>query len=119
MRKVVLTLSFSLAAVCAHAAEFLDGDYGDKNGCIYAKTGNTADDADFFLLNSDGITTAAATCDFDGTAEKTATGFSIKTQCDADGEPSSVGTATLTRSDKGYAVTLPDGTKMGPVPKCR
>lgn len=119
MKKILWALPLALAAMPAHAANFLDGDYGDKSGCVYSKTGNTSDDGNFFVINNDGITTADATCDFDGDATKTATGFTIKAQCDADGEASKVGNVTLTQSPKGYAISLPDGTKFGPYAKCK
>ena len=119
MKKTILAISMAFAATGAHAANFLDGDYGDKSGCVYAKTGNPSDDGDFFLINNEGVTTAAATCDFSGDATKTATGFTIKAQCDADGEESKVGTATITETPKGYTVSLPGGGKFGPVTKCK
>jgi hypothetical protein len=103
----------------ADAAGFLDGAYGSKDGCIYAKTGQSSGADDFLLLDDEGITTSTSTCDFSGEAVKTSTGFTIKAECEADGEPGSLDTATLTKSPKGYTVTFPDGTKLGPMPKCK
>jgi hypothetical protein len=108
-----------MATASADAAAFLDGAYGSKEGCIYARTGESSGADDFFLLNDDGITTSVSTCDFRGEANKTATGFDIQAECEADGEAGSLDTATLTRSSKGYTVSFPDGTKWGPLAKCR
>lgn len=103
----------------AEAAGFLDGAYGSKDGCVYAKTGQSSGADDFLLLDDEGITTSTSTCDFSGEAAKTPTGFTIKAECEADGEPGSLDTATLTKSPKSYTVTFPDGTKLGPMPKCK
>lgn len=106
-------------AAPAQAAKFLDGAYGSKDGCTYAKTGESSGADDFLLINDEGVTTAFAVCEFKGAATKTATGFTIKAECDAEGEKGRAETATLTKSAKGYAVSFPDGTKLGPAPKCR
>jgi hypothetical protein len=102
----------------AHAAKFLDGAYGSKEGCIYAKTGDSSGADDFLLLTDERVTTSVSVCDFKGAATKTSTGFTIKAECDAEGEKGPVETATITKSAKGYTVSFPDGTKLGPMPKC-
>ena len=107
-----------IAAPAANAAKFLDGAYGNKDGCTFAKTGESSGADDFFLLNDEGITTSVSTCDFKGAATKTSSGFTIKAQCDAEGESGPAETATLTKSPKGYTVSFKDGTKWGPMPKC-
>ncbi len=112
-------LAVMSVAVPAEAATFLDGAYGSKEGCIYAKTGESSGADDFLLLKDDGVTTSVSACEFKGAPTKTATGFTIKAQCDAEGEVGPEDTATLTKSAKGYTVSFPDGTKLGPMPKCR
>lgn len=106
-------------AVPAKAATFLDGAYGSKEGCIYARTGESSGADDFLLLKDDGVTTSVSACEFKGMPKTTANGFTIKAICEADGEVGPEDTATLTRSAKGYTVSFPDGTKLGPMPKCR
>ena len=122
------TIHFSIAstilaaisiAVPAKAAAFLDGAYGSKEGCIYARTGESSGADDFLLLKDDGVTTSVSACEFKGMPKKTASGFTIKAACEAEGEVGPEDTATLTRSAKGYTVSFPDGTKLGPMPKCR
>jgi len=112
-------LAVMSVAVPAKAVTFLDGAYGSKEGCIYAKTGESSGADDFLLLKDDGVTTSVSACEFKGAPAKTATGFTIKAQCDAEGEVGPEDTATLTKSAKGYTVSFPDGTKLGPMPKCR
>jgi hypothetical protein len=102
----------------AQAAKFLDGAYGSKDGCIYAKTGDSSGADDFLLLTDERVTTSVSVCDFKGAATKTANGFTIKAECDAEGEKSPSETATITKSAKGYTVSFADGTKLGPMPKC-
>jgi hypothetical protein len=111
----LIVTTFSPAA---NAAKFLDGAYGSKDGCIYSKTGESSGADDFLLLTDERVTTSVSVCDFKGTATKTATGFTIKAECDAEGEKSPAETATIIKSAKGYTVTFPDGTKLGPMPKC-
>lgn len=120
LRHTALCLvAVAVSATSASAAKFLDGAYGSKDGCVYAKTGESSGADDFLLINDDGVTTSVSVCEFRGAATKTATGFTIKAQCDAEGEKGPAETATLTKSAKGYTVSFPDGTKLGPVPKCR
>ncbi|MDE1157933.1 MAG: hypothetical protein PW791_06590 [Neorhizobium sp.] len=115
-----LALALGLIATAANAADpFLDGAYGNKGGCLFAKSGDPGDDDTFFTLDDDGITTSEMTCDFTANATKTANGYSVPAQCDADGEDTKRGTATLAFSDKGYAITLPGGKTWGPYPKCQ
>ncbi|WP_226951238.1 hypothetical protein [Rhizobium terrae] len=106
-------------AVPARAATFLDGAYGSKEGCTYAKTGESSGVDDFLLLNDEGVTTSVSACEFKGAPKKTANGFTIKAQCDAEGEVGPEDTVTITKSAKGYTVSFTDGTKLGPMPKCR
>ncbi|MDQ0136830.1 hypothetical protein J2T08_004769 [Neorhizobium galegae] len=110
--------AMSIAAP-AKAATFLDGAYGSKEGCTYAETGESSGADDFLLLNDEGLTTSVSACEFKGAPKKTATGFTIKAQCDVEGETGPEDTATLTKSAKGYTVSFPGGTKLGPMPKCR
>ncbi|MDP9838970.1 hypothetical protein J2T09_003742 [Neorhizobium huautlense] len=119
MRKHLTLLAVILCASNAQSAEFLDGAYGNKEGCTYASTGESSGADVFFLLNDEGVTTAASFCEFKSTASKTSTGFTIKAQCDAEGEIGPVHTMTLTKSAMGYTITARDGTKWGPLPKCR
>ena len=120
MRILPLAVLITLTAIVpAQAAGFLDGAYGNREGCKYAKTGESSGADEFFLLNDEGITTAVSVCSFKGKASKTADGFTINAQCDAEGEIGPEGSVHLTRTQKGYTVKFEDGTEWGPLPKCR
>ena len=59
MRKLVFALALCLPApLASEAAQFLDGAYGNKEGCTYAKTGESSGADVFLLLNDEGVTTA-------------------------------------------------------------
>lgn len=124
LNNIRFTIAFPMlaaisVAVPAGAATFLDGAYGSKEGCTYAETGESSGADDFLLLNDEGVTTSVSACEFKGAPKKTANGFTIKAQCDAEGEVGPEDVATLTKSAKGYTVSFPGGTKLGPMPKCR
>lgn len=108
-----------VSGVSVAAPTFLDGAYGDAEGCAYARTGETSGADTFFLLNDEGITTATAYCQFEGTATKTAKGFSIRTQCDAEGDVGPKETVALDKSAKDYTIRFKDGTTWGPLSQCR
>ena len=119
MRSLATMFCLTLATASAEAATFLDGAYGNKEGCIYAKTGESSGADTFFLLNDKGMTTAMAQCLFKAAAVKTATGFTVRGQCEAEGETGPEDTVTLKRTAEGYTVSFPDGTTWGPLAQCR
>ncbi|KQR69229.1 hypothetical protein [Rhizobium sp. Leaf341] len=108
-----------VSGVSVAAPSFLDGAYGDAEGCAYALTSESSGADVFFLLNDEGITTATAYCQFEGTAKKTPSGFSVRTQCDAEGEVGPKETVALDRGAKGYTIRFKDGTTWGPLSQCR
>jgi hypothetical protein len=127
---------FALLAACGcvsgisvAAPTFLDGAYGNKEGCLYARTGTSSGADSFFVLNDEGITTATAYCQFEGSATPTAKGFTIRTRCTAEGETDSGAseggdapaqeTVALDRSAAGYTIRFEDGTTWGPLAQCR
>ncbi|MFP5076891.1 hypothetical protein ACLE20_06250 [Rhizobium sp. YIM 134829] len=98
---------------------FLDGAYGNAEGCRYAKTGESSGADVFFLLNDEGVTTAASYCQFKSTAKKTSKGFSIRMQCESEGETGDEETVTLEKTKSTYLVRFADGTSWGPLAQCR
>lgn len=120
MTRILMLIALPLlTATTAMSATFLDGAYGEKEGCHYAKTGESSGADVFFLLNDEGLTTSTAFCAFSGNPEKTATGFRIETQCESEGEQGDKEMVELTKSTKGYTIRFKDGTSWGPLPKCR
>ncbi|SCX14331.1 hypothetical protein DSM25558_1840 [Agrobacterium sp. DSM 25558] len=120
MKTILITAIMSaLLGSTANSAAFLDGAYGEKEGCTYSKTSESSGADEFFLLNDEGITTATAFCAFSGKPAKTATGFKITAQCESEGEKGSKETVNLTKSAQGYTITFKDGTSWGPLAKCK
>ena len=75
MRRGGLALLLGLAlAGPAGAADLVDGSYGDEEGCHYAETGETSGADFFFLLNKEGVTTAASYCAFTTDQKRTGAG---------------------------------------------
>ncbi|MGE7367861.1 hypothetical protein ACQKKX_02170 [Neorhizobium sp. NPDC001467] len=117
--RALTVMPLASSATLVHADTFLDGAYGNKEGCAYARTGESSGADVFFLLNAEGITTATAFCAFKDRPMTTAGGFKIKTQCESEGESGAVETVDLTKSARGYIIAFKDGTRWGPLPKCR
>ncbi|XUY26132.1 hypothetical protein RMR21_011085 [Agrobacterium sp. rho-8.1] len=116
---LMVAMMSALLASTASSATFLDGAYGETEGCTYSKTGESSGADTFFLLNDEGITTSTAFCAFSGNATKTASGFKITAQCESEGEKESKETVDLKKSAKGYTINFKDGTSWGPLPKCQ
>jgi hypothetical protein len=112
-----------VSGISVAAPTFLDGAYGNKEGCLYARTGTSSGADEFFVLNDEGITTAVSYCQFAGEPTKTATGFTISAHCTAEGEEgddaSATETVALDRSAAGYTIRFKDGTTWGPLAQCR
>jgi hypothetical protein len=114
---VSLAALFALPSF-AHAASVL-GSYGDKDGCRYAKTGESSGSDSFVLLNDEGITTSTAFCAFAAPLRATSKGFEGMATCESSGESGEPGKVRITKGAKGYTVAFDDGTRWGPLPKCR
>ena len=51
----------------------IGGSYGSKEGCVYAKTGESSGADDFTLLTPDAVTTSVFSCDLKSSSGKPAT----------------------------------------------
>lgn len=104
----------------AGAAGILEGSYGDKEGCHYAKTGESSGADIFFLLNGEGVTTAVSYCEFKGEGRKTGEATTVPAECHEEGsEETTPYDLTLTPENGGYTVSFPDGTRWGPLARCK
>lgn len=112
-------MSLVTTASLAQAEKFLDGAYGNKEGCTYARTGESSGADVFFLLDDKGITTATAYCEFKDKAVPSGNGFKVRAQCESEGETGALDMVDLTKSAKGYSIAFKDGTRWGPLPKCK
>ena len=99
---------------------FLDGAYGNKDGCAYAKSGESTGSDDFFLLTDEGITTAASYCAFKGTVTKKGDSFTAAVSCAEEGEGGETeDSVEILRTGKDYTIAFEDGTRWGPLKKCK
>jgi len=115
-----LLLGLALAGPAGAAANLVDGSYGDKEGCHYAETGESSGADIFFLLNKEGVTTAVSYCEFQGEGKKAGGGTVVKAGCHEEGsEEVTPYELTLTPDSGGYTISFPDGTRWGPLARCK
>jgi hypothetical protein len=113
---VLLSLAFAGPA----AAAVIDGSYGNKEGCLYSETGESSGADVFFLLNKEGVTTAASYCAFEGQAKQVGGATVVTAQCQEAGtDETTPYELTLTPDNGGYTVSFPDGTHWGPLMRCK
>ena len=125
MRGQVILTIVSLAALST--AAFADtlpikGSYGNKDGCAYAKSGESTGSENFFLLTSEAITTAASYCEIKKVLKAEGKNFTATVSCQAEGEEGeSEDTAKITSGPKGYTIgfTSDAAIKWGPLPLCK
>ncbi|WP_106754160.1 hypothetical protein [Pannonibacter carbonis] len=112
----------ALAAGSAMATDnpvVIDGRYGDEAGCHFAATGNSSGDGFFFLMDDEGVATAVSYCAFSADRKAVAATIEISAQCHEEGEEGTVPiTLTLSRQGDSFEVSLPDGTRWGPLKRC-
>ncbi len=112
--------SLAMAAPAVASETFLDGDYGNKDGCAYSKTGESTGSDNFFLLTNEGITTAASYCSFKGPVTKNGTSFAATVTCSEEGESGGADESVeILRTRKDYTIAFKDGTRWGPLKKCK
>ena len=115
----ILPAAILAVSTFAVAAPTLGASYGDKDGCHYAKTGESSGADTFFLLTDESITTSTAFCSFHGLLKTKGDGFQGTATCESEGESGAPEKFELLKSAKGYTVAFDDGMRWGPLPKCR
>ncbi len=117
---VLLLTSFAVAAPAVASEAFLDGDYGNTDGCAYSRTGESTGSDNFFLLTNEGITTAASSCSFKGPVTKNGTSFAATVSCSEEGESGEADESVeILRTRQDYTIAFKDGTRWGPLKKCK
>ena len=115
-----LLLGITVAGPAGAAADIVEGSYGDKEGCHYATTGQSSGADLFFLLNKEGVTTAASYCEFKGEGKQVGGATTVAAECHEEGyEETTSYELTLTPDNGGYTVSFPDGTRWGPIMRCK
>jgi len=100
----------------------LKGSYGNKDGCAYAKTGESTGSDDFFLLTSETVTTAASYCEFQKVLKSAKGSFRATMACQEEGgdEAGTSFEIDVTPSGKDtYTLKFDDGTVWGPLKLCK
>jgi hypothetical protein len=120
--RVLLTGIFLAAPLAVAAASLpIDGKYGNKAGCAYARTGESDGADDFFLLTPEAMTTAASVCEVKTVGKTVGDTTSVVFACQDEGEDGAADSpAKVIKAGKNaYTVTFDDGTVWGPLKRCR
>lgn len=122
MRRPLALLVLMAAPALAQAAGGpLDGNYGNKEGCIYARTGDSSGADDFFLLTKEALTTSVAACEIKKIGKTNGDATDVTFSCQAEGEDSGgdiAGKVIRTGKDA-VKVTMDDGSSYGPYKRCK
>ena len=114
---LVAAMPFSVQA----ATLSIDGKFGNKDGCAYAKTGESTGSEDFYLLTPEAMTTATAYCEVKTVGKTKSETTNVVFSCQAEGEEGGTDSpAKVIRADKNaYKVVFDDGTSWGPLKRCK
>lgn len=122
-RLALITVAFAAMATSAAADTLpIKGSYGNKDGCAYAKSGESTGSDDFLLLTPEAITTAASYCEFKKVLKTDGASFTATVSCQEEGEENGTDyTAKLSSGPKGYTVTFTDDAAIhwGPMALCK
>ena len=114
-----IALLLALSATGPASAAVIEGSYGNAEGCAYATTGESSGADFFFLLNGEGVTTAASYCEFKGEPTQVGGATKVAAECHEEGyEETTPRELTLTPDGGGYTISFPDGTRWGPLMRC-
>ena len=98
----------------------LDGSYGNRDGCAYAKSGEYTGSEDFLLLTADNVRSAVAFCEFKRIEKVEGDRTSVAMSCADEGEAGNQdmrGAIVRTGIDS-VRVDFEDGTEWGPMKRC-
>ncbi|KAB0676536.1 hypothetical protein [Aureimonas leprariae] len=114
-----LFVLLGLATAAGAAEPFPGGTFGEKDGCRYARTGESSGADDFLFLNAEGITSSTAFCALKKATAKGKGAFALVLACETEGESGGDETGSATLKNDAWTVTLEDGTHWGPIKRCR
>jgi hypothetical protein len=121
MRRLALAVAFIAVPSLALAANVpIKASYGSKEGCIYAKTGDSSGADDFFLLTKESVTTSTAQCTFGKLVSNTKGKIKAHAKCETEGEDGGDEIVTLTPvGASAYTVDFEDGSHWAAVKQCK
>ena len=119
----ILIASLLCAAPFAASAASLpiDGKYGNKAGCLYAKTGETTGEDDFILLTPEDIRSAVAFCEIKSVGKAAGNKISTTLSCADEGEAGNMNLSAdvIRTGPDSYRIAFSDGTSWGPFERCK
>ncbi len=120
---LLASLVWSAPFGAAIAAELpIKDKYGNKDGCNYATTGESAGSDNFFLLTSEAVTTASAYCTFRDVHENPDDGFTVTASCEEEGGNGELAPFEIDiepAAPNSYLLKIDDGSTWGPLALCR
>ena len=119
-RSLLVVLLFSLPFAALAAKLPIDASYGSKEGCIYAKTGESSGADDFLLMTPDDIRTSVGFCEYKSLVKTEGNTMTVILSCAAEGEDTNTDFQAdfILTGKKTYDVKFADGTAWGPFKKC-
>lgn len=114
-----------LLAAPAGAAEAdtlpIKGSYGNKDGCAYARTGESAGSDDVFLLTPDAVTTAISYCEFKTFTSSMDGSFLATANCQEEGSEESADYQLVIRPEgrQSYRILLDNSLDWGVLSLCK
>ena len=120
--RILIATILCAAPLAASAASLpIDGKYGNKAGCLYAKTGETTGEDDFILLTPEDIRSAVAFCEIKSIGKATGNKISTTLSCADEGEAGNMNLSAdvIRTSQDSYRVDFSDGTSWGPFKRCK
>lgn len=119
-RATLIALICAAPFSAAAATLPIDGSYGNKPGCHYAKTEESSGADVFLLLTPESVTTATAYCEVKSVGKTTNGTIDAVLACQAEGEEgeTALPARIIPEGKSAYKISFEDGTIWGPLPKC-
>lgn len=98
------------------------GSYGNKDGCAYAKSGESTGSDDFFLLTNEAVTTASTHCILSNITKRPKGAFGVTATCEEEGNTDDLAPFEIVIEPVGkdrYALKIYDGQTWGPLALCK
>jgi hypothetical protein len=121
-RTIFASLVCSAPLAVSAASLPIEGEYGNKAGCLFAKTGESTGEEDFILLTPKEIRSAVSLCEIKSIDKTAGNKIGVTLSCADEGEAGNIPLhADVIRAGGKniYRVDFSDGTSWGPFKKCR
>lgn len=119
MRLLLATALLLCASAARAQPAFPGGAFGDKEGCRYARTGESTGADTFFLLDAQGVTTAASFCAMKKVVANSASTFTLTLACESEEGAGADEAVEAVRKGGDVTLRFGDGTIWGPLARCR